>query len=120
MLVNVELPVQFVHSPSIKEDQYNEYVNRSLLGKPEPQSETADANRVELVNQQNAESVRTNKPDDHAAKKQLQIGFPIHSSVFGRHRSPSALVNCCWQSTCQSIMHYREKGGPDLAPFSVL
>ena len=69
--------VYLVHAPGIEEDQYDKDVDRALLGEPETKLEAANTNSIELVNQQYAEHVRTNKPDGKANPDKSKIAPPI-------------------------------------------
>jgi len=110
VLVNIILNVHFVHAPGVEEDQGNKNIDGALLGKPESQFESAHANGIKLIYEQDAEAIGTNKPDDHAAGKKPQVRLPICFSVFRCHLFPGA-SGCCWESIYQSIMHYSEKRG---------
>ena len=66
VFMNIKLLVDSVHAPGVEEDQRNENVNRTLLGEPETQFEAADANLVQLLDQQYAEAVGTDEPDKKA------------------------------------------------------
>lgn len=68
MLVNVELEIHLVHTPGVEKDQEDKDVDRTLLCKPESQLESAKPYAIQLIDEQNAEAVRANEPDNHAAK----------------------------------------------------
>ena len=82
------MPIEMVHAPGVEEDQGNEDVDRSLLCEPEAELEAAEANGIELLDQQDAESVRANEPDDHAAQYEPQVGLPVGRAVFRCHPLP--------------------------------
>ena len=103
--MDVVEPVQMIHSPGIEKDQYDERIDGTLLGKPETKFEATNANGVQLIDEQDAEPVRTNKPYNHAAKKEPQISLPVGFAVFWCHLLPPALSTCCLRTIYQSIMH---------------
>ena len=47
----------------VDKDEDNEDVDAPLLRKPEPEPETTDANLIQHVNEENAESERHDEPD---------------------------------------------------------
>ena len=75
--MHIVFPVQLIHAPGVKEDDANKDVNRPLLGKPETQFEATNVNAIQLIHQQNSESVGTHEPDNHAGRNQPEIGAPI-------------------------------------------
>jgi hypothetical protein len=83
--VNVIFFVDVIHSPRVEKDQRDEDVDRTLLGKPEAELKPADPDVIHGLNQQDAETVRTNKPDDEAECDEAQIGTPVGQSVFRMH-----------------------------------
>ena len=62
-----------------------------MLREPESELETTDSNTIQLVDQQDAKSVGTDEPDNHAAKKQSQVGLPVGARFSGVIHSPGAL-----------------------------
>jgi len=55
--MHVVFAIEAIHAPGVKEDQQHKNVYRSLLRKPKSQLKSADANRVQFIDEQNAESV---------------------------------------------------------------
>jgi len=82
------VPIEMIHAPGVEEDQRDKDVDRSLLREPEAELEAADANGIELLDQQDAESVRANEPDDHAAQYEPQVSLPVGLAVFRCHPLP--------------------------------
>jgi hypothetical protein len=66
VFMNIELLVDAIHAPGVEEYQRDENVDRTLLGKPETQLKAADADMIKLLDQQNAEAVGTDEPDEKA------------------------------------------------------
>ena len=64
VFMNIKFLVDSVHAPGIKENQHYENVDRTLLRKPETQFKTTDSNLIKLVDQQYAEAIGANKPDE--------------------------------------------------------
>ena len=83
--MNVELPVDAIHAPGIEENQGDEYVDRSLLREPEPELESAEANLVQLLDEQDAEAIGTDEPDSQADRDQSQVGPPIGRTILRIH-----------------------------------
>lgn len=63
-----------------------------MLREPESELEATDPNTIQLVDEQDAKSVGTDEPDNHAAKKQSQVGLPVGFTVFRRHPLPRGSV----------------------------
>ena len=75
---------------SREEDQRDEDVNGTLLGKPEAQLVTAKANVVQRLDENDPEQVRDNEPDHHADSDQPEVRLPV-VAVAG-HSLPLLLV----------------------------
>jgi hypothetical protein len=86
--MDIELAIDVVHAPGIKEDQGNENVDRALLGKPETELKAADADTIQLFDEENAETVGAGEPDDEANEDESQIRSPVRKSVFRMHPAP--------------------------------
>jgi len=56
-----------------------------LLRKPEPELKSADTNCVEFLDEKNAESVGTHKPDDEAQTDEPQVGAPVSQAIILVH-----------------------------------
>ena len=80
--MHVEFLIEPIHAPGVKENKNDEDVDRPLLGEPETQLETADANLVELLDQQYTESIRTDEPDREASGDEPEISPPIGQAIF--------------------------------------
>jgi len=90
--MNVIFLVDVIHSPRVEKDQHDEDVDRALLGKPEAELKPAYPDVIHLLNQQDAESVRTEKPDYKAERDEAQIGTPVAQSVFRMHHIPAIVA----------------------------
>jgi hypothetical protein len=66
--VNIELPIDAIHTPGIEENQRHENVYRALLREPETQLKAANANLIQWFDQENAESEGTDEPDEQAQR----------------------------------------------------
>jgi hypothetical protein len=65
--VHVVSLVDFIHTPGVEENQQDKNVYGALLCEPEAELESGDGDPVHLLYEQNAENVRTDEPDGHAA-----------------------------------------------------
>ena len=83
--MDVELPIDSIHTPGVEENQCHENVNRALLCKPEAELETANSDLIQFIDKQNAESEGTDKPDEQAKRDQPQIGPPIGQAILKMH-----------------------------------
>jgi hypothetical protein len=79
VFMNIELTIQMIHAPGIKENQHQEDINRTLLGEPETELETRDLDMIQLIDQQDAETVGHYKPDTQTGQKQAQIRLPVRT-----------------------------------------
>jgi DNA-binding transcriptional LysR family regulator len=86
--MDIELSIDVVHAPGIKEDQRNEDVDGALLGEPETELEATDADAIQLFDKEYAEAVRAGKPDDEADENEPQIRSPVRKSVLEMHHNP--------------------------------
>ena len=69
------------------ENEDDEHVNRTLLGKPEAQWVTTDAELIQLLNKQNTGAVRNQKPHDHDLGQQAECRFPVgFTALWVAHR----------------------------------
>ena len=93
VFVHVEFLVVMIHAPGIKEDQYDEDVDGTLLSEPEAQPKPAYTYAVQLLDEQDPESVGADEPDDQAAEHEPQIRLPVGFSIFRRHRAPPAVAS---------------------------
>jgi hypothetical protein len=75
--MHIELAVDNVHAPGVKENQNHEYVNGTLLREPEAELESAYPEVVQRFNQQNARHKRTQKPYEEASANKAQIRSPV-------------------------------------------
>jgi hypothetical protein len=89
--MDIELAIDVVHAPGIKENQGNEDVDRALLRKPETELEAADADAIQLFDEENAETVGAGEPDDEANENEPQIRSPVRKSIFRMHPAPFQL-----------------------------
>ena len=64
VFMNIKFLIYAIHTPGVEEDQHYENVDRTLLCEPEAQFETTDSNLIKLVDQQYAEAIGANKPDE--------------------------------------------------------
>jgi hypothetical protein len=80
--MHVMFAVNAIHAPSIEKNQQHEDVYRSLLCEPETELKTANTNRIELLNEQDAESVRAHEPDNEAQGDEPQVGAPVQTRNF--------------------------------------
>jgi hypothetical protein len=92
--MNIELTIDAIHSPGIEKDQGDEYVDRALLGEPETELEAADSYRVQFFDEENPESIRTDKPDSEANADKAKIGSPISHTIVAIHSVLEAR-SCC-------------------------
>ncbi len=83
--MDVILAVNTIHAPCIEEYQQYENVDRPLLGEPEAKFEATDADRIELLNQQDPEAERNGKPDTQADRHEAQICPPIGQAFVVDH-----------------------------------
>jgi len=83
--MHIVLVVDVIHSPRVEEDEQDENIDRSLLGKPETQLKPADAYGVELFDEQDAKDVRGDEPHAEANSDEPQIGTPISKAIFFMH-----------------------------------
>jgi hypothetical protein len=90
--VNIELLVDVIHAPCVEKDQRDKGVNRALLRKPETELKAADPKPVQLLNQQNAEDVRADEPDEQADSDETQVGTPVGESIVAMHFDHPYLV----------------------------
>jgi hypothetical protein len=81
--VHIELSIDAIHAPGVEKNQRNEYVDRTLLCEPEAQLKAAESNAIELLDEQHAESIGTDEPDDETDSDQSQIGAPVRQPIFG-------------------------------------
>ena len=86
--MDIELAIDVVHAPGVKEDQRNEDVDLALLGEPETELEATNADAIQLFDEENAETVGAGKPDDEANEDEPQIRSPIRKSIFRVHSAP--------------------------------
>ena len=92
--MHIELTIDAIHSPGVKKDQRDEYVDRALLGEPETELEAADSNRVQFFDEENPESKRADKPDSETYRHEAKIGSPISHTIVAIHCYPEAR-SCC-------------------------
>ena len=92
VFMDVVLAVDFVHAPGVEENEAYEDVNGSLLGEPEAELKATDAHFIELIDQQDAESVGADEPDDQAANNKAQIGPPVRGAILRSHRQDFSLL----------------------------
>ena len=85
LLAHVVFPVQAVHQKGIDEDQYDEYVDRALLGEPEAELEATNTNLIELFDEQYAEAVGADEPDGQTKRDEAQVGSPVCEAVVAMH-----------------------------------
>jgi hypothetical protein len=79
--VYVKFFVELVHAPGIEKYQDDKDVHRTLLRKPKAQVVTANAESVELINQDNSKKIRHNEPDTEADGHQSEVCLPIICSA---------------------------------------
>jgi hypothetical protein len=89
--MDVELSIDVIHAPGVKEDQRNEDVDRALLGEPETELEATNADTIQLFDKKYAEAIRAGKPDDEANEDEPQIRSPVRKSIFRMHPAPFQL-----------------------------
>jgi hypothetical protein len=77
----IELLVDAVHPPGVKENQHHKDQNRALLRKPEPQLETRETDGIQLLNQQNAKTETADKPNCQTTCHQTKVGTPVVRSI---------------------------------------
>ena len=63
MFVHLERAIEPVHEFDVHQDEDDEDVDGSLLGKPEPELESTDPNRIEWLDEEDAEAVGDDEPD---------------------------------------------------------
>jgi hypothetical protein len=78
----VKFLVQLVHPSHIEKYEGNEYVDGSLLCKPESQFEAANMDAIELIHKEDSESIAHNEPDGHQNEQEAQVFLPIEFEVF--------------------------------------
>jgi hypothetical protein len=99
-LVEIVLLVQLVHLAYV--DKYEDYkaVDRALLSHPETKFETADAEIIEKIYDQNAADEGDEEPDAQQGAYNLEISLPIRASVCIRHRWPRSFIFLIYRFSC--------------------
>ena len=95
VFMHVEATVQPVHAPGVEKDQHDEDVDRALLGKPETEFEAAETNAVELFDEQDAETVGADEPDQETQAHEPQVGPPVRKTIGTLHRTPGCRRSVC-------------------------
>jgi hypothetical protein len=80
------LTIELAHAIRVKEDQRDEYVNRTLIRKPEAELVSANTYRIQDIDQDDSEQERDNKPDGKTQCDKSHICLPV-VLVLG-HTSP--------------------------------
>jgi hypothetical protein len=60
--MNIKFLIDAVHPPGVEKNQGDKDINRSLLREPEAELKSANSNVIQLVDQQDTESIRTDEP----------------------------------------------------------
>ena len=90
--MHIELAIDAIHAPGIEENQCNKDINRALLSEPESELESADADGIQLFDEQNAETVGTDKPDSEANTDKAKISSPVGHSIIACHCFPRPVL----------------------------
>jgi hypothetical protein len=77
VFVHVVLAVELVHAPGVEKYQYDKGINGPLLCKPEAKLIATDTDGIHLFDEQDAKSVRNDKPYDEAYGYKAYIRLPI-------------------------------------------
>jgi hypothetical protein len=83
--VDIELAIDAIHAPGIKEYQRNKDIDRTLLREPETELKAANADVIQLLDEKHAKAVGTDEPDDQTECDEAQVGTPVSQSVFRMH-----------------------------------
>jgi hypothetical protein len=86
--VHIEFAIDAIHAPGIEEDKRDKYVDRSLLREPESELKSTKADAVQLLDEQDAETIGADEPDEKADRDETQVGAPVSQSVFRMHVAP--------------------------------
>lgn len=73
--------VELVHHSDVDGDENHEDIDAALLGEPEAEFKPANANLVELLNEEDAASVGDDEPDAHEDANAFEVGAPISTGV---------------------------------------
>lgn len=79
------LLVQAVHQPDIDEDQDDENVDGSLVGKPEAEFGATNGKLVRPVDGENAQAVGNDKPNGQEDQHITDVLLPVSCSFFLIH-----------------------------------
>jgi hypothetical protein len=83
--MNVMIAINAIHAPGVKENQQHKDVNRALLRKPETKLKPTDSNRIELLDEEYAETERDREPDRETQCDKLEIGAPVRQTIIFVH-----------------------------------
>ena len=86
--MHVVFAINVIHTPGVEKYQQDKNVYRALLREPESELEAADTNRIELLDQQNSETERAQKPDGEAARHKPEVRTPIRQAFVLVHEQP--------------------------------
>jgi hypothetical protein len=75
--MDIVLTIDAIHSPRVEKNQRDKQVDGPLLRKPQTQAKPADTDRIQLLDEQYAESIRPYEPDYEAQRDQPKIGAPV-------------------------------------------
>src|SRR5690606_5405965 len=107
LLFHAVFAVEVAHLLCIDKDQHHEYIDGTLLCKPETELVTAQLDGIELFHKQNPATERNHKPNHHQRNHQFDVFRPVGFGIFfifERHtnvlRSP--LLSLYWSVVNQT------------------
>jgi len=73
----MELPIQTRHQTDVDKNEDNKNIDRPLLGEPEAEAKSTQADLVELRHEKDAASKRDHEPDGQQNRKILEVFLPV-------------------------------------------